>query len=68
MPIDPLIEAFKETRLEIIKKNSSWDAPKIEDEELLSEIASCIAPKFGVSSEVIERRLRKENVISLLGK
>jgi hypothetical protein len=31
-------------------------------------IASRIAPKFGVSAEVIEKRLRKENVMSLIGK
>jgi len=68
VPIDHLIEAFKEARLEIIRKNSSWDAPKMDDEELLSIIASGIASKFGVSSEVIERRLRKENVMSLIGK
>lgn len=68
VPIDPLIESFKEARLEIIKKNSSWDAPKIDDEELLSEVASRIAPKFGVSAEVIEKRLIKESVMSLIGK
>jgi Zn-dependent peptidase ImmA (M78 family) len=68
VPLDRLIDAFKGSREGIIKKNISWDSPKIEDEDLLSEVASRIAPKFGVSTEVIERRLRKENVMSLIGK
>jgi hypothetical protein len=44
------------------------DAPKIEDEEMFSITAQFIAPKFGVSVEVIEKRLRKENIMSILGK
>lgn len=68
VPLDQLINAFKEARIEIMKKNTNWDAPKIDDEELLSIIASRISPKFGVSAEVIEKRLRKENVMALIGK
>lgn len=68
VPLDQLINAFKEARIEIMKKNTNWDAPKIDDEELLSIIASRISPKFGVSEEVIEKRLRKENVMALIGK
>ena len=68
VPLDQLINAFKEARIEIMKKNTNWDAPKIDDEELLSIIASRISPKFGISAEVIEKRLRKENVMALIGK
>jgi Zn-dependent peptidase ImmA (M78 family) len=68
VPIEKLINAFKEARIEIIKKNTSWDAPKIDDEEMLYLIASSISPKFDVSAEVIEKRLRKENAMSLIGK
>ncbi len=68
VPIDQLVNAFKEARYEKIKKNTSWDAPKIDDDEMLSQISAKISPKFDVSAEVIERRLRKENIMALIGK
>ena len=68
VPIDQLVSAFKEARYEKIKKNTSWDAPKIDDDEMLSQISAKISPKFDVSAEVIERRLRKENIMALIGK
>ncbi len=68
MPLNPLIVSFREARNETVKMNSGWDAPKIEEEEMFSTIAQIIAPKFGVSGEVIEKRLRRENIMALLGK
>lgn len=68
LPLDPLIINFKEARNVTVKMNSGWDAPKIEEEEMFSITAQIIAPKFGVSVEVIEKRLRKENIMALLGK
>lgn len=68
VPVDQLAVAFKEARNETLKKNTRWDAPKIDDEEMVSLTAQVIAPKFGVSVEVIEKRLRKENIMSLIGK
>ena len=68
VPIDQIVYSFKEARGEIIKKNTSWDAPKIDDDEMLSQISAKISPKFDVSAEVIERRLRKEDIMALIGK
>lgn len=67
VPIDHLVVAFKEARNDIYKKHTGWRAHKIEDEELFSLVAPMISPKFGVSAEVIERRLRKENIMSVIG-
>lgn len=67
VPIDQLIESFRETRSVILKKHSSWNARKIDNDELFSIIALMICNKFDVSGEVIERRLRKENIMSLIG-
>ena len=66
VPLDPLVVAFRESRNEILKKNIAWNADKIEDEEMFTLTASIIAPKFDVSTGVIERRLRKENIMSLI--
>ncbi|MEI8226346.1 MAG: ImmA/IrrE family metallo-endopeptidase [Bacteroidota bacterium] len=68
VPLDQLVESFKEARSIIIKKYNSWNAPKIDEEELFSHIAPMICNKFDVSADVIERRLRKENVMGLFGK
>ncbi len=66
VPIDQLVNAFKNARKEVIKRNASWDAIKLEDEEMLSVTAPMIAPIFDVSAGVIEKRLHKENVLSLI--
>jgi len=68
VPVDQLTAAFKDARKEILKKNSGWSDSKPEEEEIISLASIMIAPKFDVSSEVIEKRLRKENVLGLLGK
>ena len=67
VPIDPLIEEFKSKRQSVIKKQSSWNSKKINDDDLFSMVAPLICGKFDVSPEVIERRLRKENVMALIG-
>ncbi len=66
VPIDQLVDAFKKARKEIIRRNVSWDASKLEDEEMLSVIAPMIAPSFDVSDSVLEKRLHKENVLGLI--
>jgi Zn-dependent peptidase ImmA (M78 family) len=68
VPIDPLVEEFKSKRQTVLKKHSSWNAPKLNDDDLFSMVAPLICSKFDVSSEVIERRLRKENIMNLIGK
>jgi Zn-dependent peptidase ImmA (M78 family) len=66
VPLDQIVIAFKEARTEILKKNISWNAPKIDDEDLFSMIAPIIAPKFDVSPIVIEKRITKEKIINLI--
>lgn len=66
VPIDQLVDAFKKARKEVVRRNASWDAVKLEDEEILSATSPMIAPSFGVSDSVIEKRLHKENVLSLI--
>jgi Zn-dependent peptidase ImmA (M78 family) len=68
VPFDQLVESFKEARTSIMKTQTSWDSQKLDDEELFSLVAQMICKKFDVSSGVIERRLRKENVMGLIGK
>ena len=67
VPRDQLVEIFKVVRKDIIRKNASWDAIKIDDDEILAAAAWEIAPKFDVSHQVIEKRLKKENVMALIG-
>ena len=67
VPLDQLVESFKEARSVVMKKYNSWDAPGIEEDELFSHVARLICNKFDVSAEVIERRFRKENVMGLIG-
>ena len=38
------------------------------DDDLFSMVALRICGRFDVSPEVIERRLRKENVLAILGR
>lgn len=66
VPIDQLVDAYKKARKEVIRKNTSWDAIKLEEEEILSATAPMIAPSFDVSESVIEKRLHKENILSLI--
>ena len=68
VPLDPLIEDFKLNRQVVLRKHSSWNSKKINDDDLFSMVAPLICSKFDVSSEVIERRLRKENIMALIGK
>lgn len=68
VPLDPLVEEFKSKRQSIIKKYSSWSSNKINDDDLFSMVAPMICSKFDVSAEVIERRLRKENIMAFIGK
>ena len=68
VPVDQLYDIFILIRKENLKKYSSWGASEINDDELFSIVAPKICNKFDVSAEVIEKRLRKENIMSLLGK
>lgn len=68
VPIDQLVEEFKPKRQIVINKHSSWNSPKINEDDLFSMVAPLICSRFDVSAEVIERRLRKENIMGLIGK
>lgn len=46
----------------------SKDFTAINDDDLFSMVAPLICGKFDVSPEVIEKRLRKENIMSFMGK
>ena len=67
VPLDSLVEEFRSNRQIVIKKFSSWDSPKINDDDLFSIVSPLICSRFDVSAEVIERRLRKENIMNLIG-
>ncbi len=67
VPLDPLIEDFRLRRQDVLRKNSGFNSIKISDDELFSIVAPQICPRFGVSAEVIERRLIKENIMALIG-
>lgn len=67
VPLDSLVEEFRSKRQIVIKKFSSWDSPKINDDDLFSIVSPLICSRFDVSAEVIERRLRKENIMNLIG-
>lgn len=67
VPLDSLVEEFRSKRQVVIKQFSSWDSPKINDDDLFSIVAPLICSRFDVSTEVIERRLRKENIMNLIG-
>jgi hypothetical protein len=38
------------------------------DDDLFSMVAPIVCGRFDVSAEVIERRLRKENILAILGR
>lgn len=68
VPVDPLIEEFRSKRESILKKYSSWDSKPLSDDDLFSMVAPMIFGRFDVSIDVIERRLRKENILAILGR
>lgn len=68
VPLDQLVEEFKSNRQKILKKFIFWDSPTLNDDDLFSMVAPLICGKFDVSPEVIEKRLRKENIMSFMGK
>jgi Zn-dependent peptidase ImmA (M78 family) len=68
VPVEELVVAFKNARSEIMKKFTNWADPDPDEDEIILRASAKIAPKFDVSAEVIEKRLRKENVIALIGK
>jgi Zn-dependent peptidase ImmA (M78 family) len=68
VPVEELVVAFKNARSEIMKKFTNWADPDPDEDEIILRASAKIAPKFDVSAEVIEKRLRKENVIALIVK
>lgn len=68
VPIDPLVEEFRSKRDGILRKYSSWDSKPMSDDDLFSMVAPIVCGRFDVSAEVIERRLRKENILAILGR
>lgn len=68
VPIDSLIEEFRTKRESILKKYSSWDSKPLSDDDLFTMVAPKICGRFDVSADVIERRLRKENILAILGR
>jgi Zn-dependent peptidase ImmA (M78 family) len=66
VPLEELVDAFKQTRSELMKKHTSWADPDLDEDEIILKASTIIAPRFDVSSEVIEKRLRKENVLGYL--
>lgn len=68
VPIDPLVEEFRSKRDGILRKYSSWDSKPMSEDDLFSMVAPIVCDRFDVSAEVIERRLRKENILAILGR
>ena len=68
VPIDPLVEEFRSKRDGILRKYSSCDSKPMSDDDLFSMVAPIVCGRFDVSAEVIERRLRKENILDILGR
>ena len=68
VPVDPLVEEFRTKRNSILKKYMSWDSKPLSDDDLFSMVAPMICGRFDVSPDVIERRLRKENIVAILGR
>lgn len=67
VPVESLVEEFRTKRAQVLKKNSSWNTKPIDNEDMISMVAPLICKRFDVSSEVIERRLRKEHIFDYLG-
>lgn len=67
VPVDRLVEEFRNARKEILKRNSSWNSRQLSDDDLYTLSAPMICKKFDVSADVIERRLRKENIMKHIG-
>lgn len=68
VPVDTPIEEFRSKRESILKKYTSWDSKPLSDDDLFSMVAPMICGRFDVSVDVIERRLRKENILAILGR
>ncbi len=66
VPLDPLVEEFKLKRQIILRKYSSFYSEKLDNDDLFSMVAQLICNRFDVSAEVIERRLRKENIMAYI--
>lgn len=67
VPVESLVEEFRTKRAQVLKKNSSWNTKPIDNEDMISMVAPLICKRFDVSSEVIEKRLRKEHIFDYLG-
>ena len=61
VPVDPITKLFRKAHADIMKKKSWMD--KIDNQEIITIAASLLCKHFGVSADVIEKRLRKENTI-----
>lgn len=61
VPVDPLVKSFMKVRAIIVKKKSWMN--RIDNQEIIAIAAPIICKHFGVSAEVIERRLRKEHTV-----
>ena len=68
VPVDPLVEEFRAKRNSVLKKYTSWDSKPMSDDDLFSMVAPMICGRFDVSADVIERRLRKENIAAIPGR
>jgi Zn-dependent peptidase ImmA (M78 family) len=68
VPVDALVEEFVKARQEILRKNTSWNSPRLNDDDLFILTAPMICKRFDVSAEVIERRLRNENIMKHIGR
>jgi Zn-dependent peptidase ImmA (M78 family) len=64
VPINKLVDNFRTARNEILKRNTSWKTPAIDDAEIFTLVSPIIANKFDVSMDVIERRLNKEEIMN----
>jgi hypothetical protein len=51
-----------------MRKNTSWNSPRLNDDDLFILTAPMICKRFDVSAEVIERRLRNENIMKHIGR
>lgn len=67
VPVDRLVEEFRKARHEILRNRSSWNSKQLSDDDLFSLSSMTICKAFDVSADVIERRLRKENIMKHFG-
>lgn len=64
VPKDHLVNLYTSNRVEILKKHIHWSNPPISEDDIITLVAPKICSNFDVSSEVIEKRLNKENIIN----